>query len=257
MHLAVKVIALQNSSTSLPYPFPPMWLLEAYAVPRSSGYLPSADSKPNCDDEAQKLWTRLNLDPSRNSGKPQPNYDDEARKLWARLNLDSSQSSGKRWNPLDAIWCHPETGAKIYVGNEKAAKNSRLLQEHNITHIVNCTDSIPNYHENQTSSPCTYMRFDICLHHSLRNHKEAVLFAQPMLDFISSALLGGNNVMVHCLAGAHRAGTTGIICLMHFAKFSKDDAIAAAKQCRPIIEPIGDFPSLLARLEMGWRQQYL
>ena len=31
-----------------------------------------------------------------------------------------------------------------------------------------------------------------------------------------SQIFLGESVLVHCLAGAHRAGTTGIISLMHF-----------------------------------------
>lgn len=184
---------------------------------------------------------------------PQPNYDDEARKLWARLNIDPTEVNG-RYNPLDAIWRHPETGAKIYVGNEIAAKTLSILQDYKITHIVNCTDSIPNFHESHPNagSPFIYLNFDICGHPP--NEQEAVSFAQPMLDFISEALARGENVLVHCLAGAHRAGTTGVICLMHFAKLSAQDATLMAKKCRPIIDPIADFPKLLARLERGWHE---
>jgi hypothetical protein len=34
---------------------------------------------------------------------------------------------------------------------------------------------------------------------------------------------------VHCLAGAHRAGTTGVACLIHFAKLDVPMAIMVAK----------------------------
>lgn len=188
------------------------------------------------------------------SAQPQLNYDDEAKKLWARLNLGPTKEKSGRFNPLDPIWCHPETKARIYVGNGVAAKSLELLQGHDITHVVNCTDSIPNHHEKQSGTPITYLRFDIVCHHLVPTDKATMSFVQPMLDFISDALKRGKNVMVHCLAGAHRAGTTGIICLMHFAKLSLKDAKLMAKQCRPIIDPIGDFPLLLARLERGWQQ---
>ena len=59
-------------------------------------------------------------------------------------------------------------------------------------------------------------------------------FLSPCISFIEAELAMGRSVLVHCLAGAHRslltqstakitwfyfyrAGTTGIICLMHFA----------------------------------------
>lgn len=182
-----------------------------------------------------------------------PDYDDEAHKLWARLNLDPNKDTNGTFKSLDPVWRHPQSGGTLYVGNEVAAKTLSLLQGHGISHVVNCTDSIPNYHEKQPGAPITYFRFDVTSHyHRARTDKDAVAFAQPMIDFVSDALSRGKNVMVHCLAGAHRAGTTGIICLMHFAKLSAKDATFIAKRCRPIIDPICDFPLLLARIEKGW-----
>jgi len=191
--------------------------------------------------------------------KKETNFDDEARKLWARLNIDPTKENTGRYNSCDAIFCHPDTGATIYVGNEVAAKNLSVLEEHTITHIVNCTDSIPNHHEGASvkGGKLSYLRFDIVGHREFQAQHQTVEFVEPVLKFISDALSRGENVMVHCLAGAHRAGTTGIICLMHFAKLSAREAILMAKRCRPIIEPIGDFPELLARLEGGWAQPSL
>lgn len=184
------------------------------------------------------------------------NYDDEARKLWARLNLDPTKDKNGPYNSLDPLWRNPETGGTFYVGNEVAAKNLAMLEKHKITHVINCTDSIPNYHERQPGEPITYFRFDITSHyHRARTEAEAVAFVQPMLNFVSDALSRGENVMAHCLAGAHRAGTTGVLNLMYFAKLSPKDATFLAKQCRPIIDPICDFPMLLARVDRGWYQQ--
>jgi len=54
---------------------------------------------------------------------------------------------------------------------------------------------------------------------------------------------------VHCLAGAHRAGTTGVACLIHYAGLDVPTAIMAAKRLRPIIDPIGQLPEFLMRLK--------
>lgn len=70
-----------------------------------------------------------------------------------------------------------------------------------------------------------------------------------MFQFIEEAISQGENVLVHCLAGAHRAGTTGVCCLIHFAHLSVPDAISIAKRCRPIIDPIGQLPEFLHRLQ--------
>ena len=85
-------------------------------------------------------------------------------------------------------------------------------------------------------------------------------FIGPVLKYIENEIENGRNVFVHCLAGAHRAGTTAIICLMHFAGLESSkvtqsssnpviflflQGILTAKALRSIIQPIGDFQKLL------------
>ena len=115
-------------------------------------------------------------------------FDDEARKLWVRLNLDPSIITGGQYNAMDALWQHPETRAVFYVGNQTAATNLSLLQKHGVTHVVNCTDSMPNYHENYPSG-IKYHRFDISsFHRRVKSDADAARFVQPMLDFVSQRL---------------------------------------------------------------------
>ena len=64
----------------------------------------------------------------------------------------------------------------------------------------------------------SYYTFDISwwrryIHDDIKNLPN---FLSPMLTFIEDCLKGGGSVLVHCLMGAHRAGTTGVICVMHF-----------------------------------------
>lgn len=49
-------------------------------------------------------------------------------------------------------------------------------------------------------------------------HMSAINYFKPLFDFIDEAIKNGDNVLIHCLAGAHRAGTVGIACLMHYAE---------------------------------------
>ena len=47
----------------------------------------------------------------------------------------------------DAIWTHPETGAKVFVGDYKNASNLKELKSNEIFHIINCQESSSeNYH---------------------------------------------------------------------------------------------------------------
>lgn len=177
-------------------------------------------------------------------------FDEEGRKLLMKLNLDVVDISGSKWNNLDAIFGHP-SGGKIYVGNASAAQSMDILTAHGIEYIVNCTNgggAIPCYFPQ-----LKYHIFPIS-HWSLHvdSSDESVLaFCGSMFQFIEEAISKGKAVLVHCLAGAHRAGTTGCACLMHFASLNHRDAIATAKRLRPIIDPIGQLPQFLQRLELA------
>jgi protein-tyrosine phosphatase len=70
-----------------------------------------------------------------------------------------------------------------------------------------------------------------------------------MFEFINEAISSGQNVLLHCLAGAHRAGTTGVACIIHFAGLNVEESVGIAKRCRPIIDPIGQLPEFLYRLK--------
>jgi len=70
-------------------------------------------------------------------------------------------------------------------------------------------------------------------------------FMNPVWFWIERALLNRKNVLIHCLAGAHRAGTTGISWLMYANKLPANKAIKLAKSRRSIISPICDFKELL------------
>lgn len=179
-------------------------------------------------------------------------FDEEAQKLADRINHSwSAAGDGGEYNALDALFEHPGGGA-LFVGNQIAASSMQQLRRHHITRVVNCTDSLPNYHERQGGS-IDYIRFNIEQHHILAaSDATALTFVEPMLAFVSESLSEGRNVLAHCVAGAHRAGTTGILCLMYFLRLGALEATFQAKEKRPVIDSIGDLPDLLERLDRGW-----
>ena len=84
------------------------------------------------------------------SSSKEMDFDQEARDLWARLNLDPRTKTGDQWNPIDPIFRHHSGGGTIYVGNQTAASDIRILKQCGITRVVNCThgaSAIPNYHK--------------------------------------------------------------------------------------------------------------
>eukprot|EP01050_Picozoa_sp_SAG11_P017481 SAG11_NODE_2527_length_3253_cov_1.733756_1_plen_326_part_00 len=76
-------------------------------------------------------------------------------------------------------------------------------------------------------------------------------FFAPVFRWIDEATENGHSVLIHCLAGAHRAGSTAIAFLMHAQRLNAREATIAAKHCRPCIEPLGGFAGLLVRLDVA------
>ena len=46
-------------------------------------------------------------------------------------------------------------------------------------------------------------------------------YFKVLFDFVEVELGAGKSVLIHCLAGAHRAGTAGTACLMHFCGLNR------------------------------------
>ena len=128
------------------------------------------------------------------------------------------------------------------------------------------TQDMPNYCDRpMTSEPhpsaaqprITYLRWNVAYWSSAGSRSAERLatpaatmeFVQKLFTFVDAALASGGSVLVHCLAGAHRAGTTGCLLLMYKANFDADQATKTAKVLRPVINPIGNLPGLLRLYE--------
>jgi protein-tyrosine phosphatase len=103
----------------------------------------------------------------------------------------------------------------------------------------------------------SYFRFPISNHWREKNIKTTegvrVYFA-PVFAWIDQCTSEGKNVLIHCLAGAHRAGTTSVAYIMHAGQYELKTALTAAQHARSIINPIGMFPELLDTLDAAIRE---
>lgn len=163
-----------------------------------------------------------------------------------------SEAVGPRYDDLNPIWRNPRTGAQVFVGNYCAAESRATLRKHGITHVVNCQQpSSKNYHE--ADKTVKYKRFVVASWWEARDRMtspEAILaYFDPLFKWVLDATNVGHSVLIHCLAGAHRAGTTGVAWLMHTCNLRVDAAVMVAKRCRSIINPIGSLVDLLMLLD--------
>lgn len=188
-------------------------------------------------------------------------YAEEGRKLLAKVNLSDAGSTTKsRYNYANAIYKHSQTGASVYVGNYMAASSMDVLDNSLQTcrRIVFCQDTDgTKYFE--SNPDFVYLSFNIgrwrWLVEQPQTPEAVVAFFQPLFEFLDTELSQGNSILIHCLAGAHRAGTAGIASLMHLTGMDATDATKVAQELRPIIHPIGSFPTLLKLLDKGMKKK--
>ena len=55
----------------------------------------------------------------------------------------------------------------------------------------------------------------------------------------------GHTVLLHCLAGAHRAGTAAVLAVMFLSGLESSLALTAVQRARPVVQPIGSLSELL------------
>ena len=166
----------------------------------------------------------------------------------------SAPAAARAHRPLDCLWRDTTTGARVFVGDVTAARCRRTLDGLGITHVVNC-QGLDSTNFFEADGRFSYLRFPIA-HRVARREpapddgKGLVRLFAPLFQFVDSALARGASVLVHCLAGAHRAGASGVALLMHLdPRLSAARATRLARARRPAIEPILFLRTLLDALE--------
>ena len=175
-------------------------------------------------------------------------YHAEGVKLLA---LQDQPGPGSFYEDVSPIFKLPN-GGTFYIGNIRAASNKETLQANGITHVINAQDpDTRNFFEDDENF--TYLRFPIAhwwmSEEDMNSHVGVRRYFAPLFAFVEKVLRAGGNVMVHCLAGAHRAGTSGVALAMYYLRLSAIQGTMFVKERRPIVDPIGSFPELLKRLD--------
>eukprot|EP00924_Labyrinthula_sp_SR-Ha-C_P008967 maker-scaffold_2-snap-gene-8.31-mRNA-1 protein AED:0.02 eAED:0.02 QI:263/1/1/1/0.25/0.2/5/217/232 len=180
-------------------------------------------------------------------------YTEEGQKIILN-SLETKLSPTKLWAPYSQVYEDEETGAKVFTGSQSLAQDRDLLESLELYKVVNCTQDMPNYFSEDIAF--SYLRFCISswqfkLKPQPKKTREELLlsFVDIVLDQIDEWLDAGKNVLIHCLAGAHRAGTTTVLFLMRKHKLTSENAKLLAKKLRPIINPIFRLQALLTEVD--------
>jgi protein-tyrosine phosphatase len=134
--------------------------------------------------------------------------------------------------------------SRLYLSDDIIACNRKVLNENNISHVLNLTTNVPNYFEKEL----VYMKvniFDFDTENIAQHFEETFAFIEKALTENSK-----NSVLVHCNAGISRSSTIVIAYLLQkgICKTYKQ-ALKLVRRQRSIVSPNKGFEKQLISLE--------
>eukprot|EP00924_Labyrinthula_sp_SR-Ha-C_P005134 maker-scaffold_1-snap-gene-22.65-mRNA-1 protein AED:0.07 eAED:0.26 QI:155/0.5/0.33/1/0.5/0.33/3/0/199 len=169
-------------------------------------------------------------------------YDDEFFNKYGDKILAKFARVKQRASPINLIYTCPVTGRQLYTGTHQAATDKEILDKHNIYGIVNCTKNLANVFEHEAAK---YFRQVV----NLEISREIYKFVSEIVYQVDTWFQEGKNVLIHCHAGAHRAGTATTIFLMAKLRLPFLDALEFARKRRPCIDPYIFLEAFLEKLD--------
>eukprot|EP00929_Paragymnodinium_shiwhaense_P005528 TRINITY_DN10768_c0_g3_i1.p1 TRINITY_DN10768_c0_g3~~TRINITY_DN10768_c0_g3_i1.p1 ORF type:complete len:359 (-),score=61.91 TRINITY_DN10768_c0_g3_i1:55-1131(-) len=161
------------------------------------------------------------------------------------------EDSAEAYRPLDCVYEDPTTRGKVFVGNREAASDRGLLFRLGIEYVINCQDeNTENFFESDRRM--TYMRFPIAQFsrsESARTDAGALTCFAPAFRFVDEILARGGRVLVHCFAGMHRAGATGVAIVMHRTGWRLQAALRHVTKLRPSVQLVLTLCDLMTQLD--------
>jgi protein-tyrosine phosphatase len=127
----------------------------------------------------------------------------------------------------------------VYLGSDVVAQNYELLQEHKITHVINCAaDYSADYHIDKGMK---YLSLHLKDH--VRENIESCFYAG--IDFINDAKASGGRVYVHCVQGISRSTTMILSYMIYTQKTNLEDGLKFIRSIRHIANPNMNFMAQL------------
>ncbi|KAF8631613.1 hypothetical protein AX15_002359 [Amanita polypyramis BW_CC] len=125
------------------------------------------------------------------------------------------------WKNIDTIIPN-----KLYLGNISAARSTRSITEHHITHILSvCQDQIP---AEDAQSGFNHMRIAV----EDVDYADLLIHLPSACQFIDQAIKSGGVVLVHCHQGLSRSPAVVAAYLMWSQKLGATQAIDLIRKAR-------------------------
>ncbi|XP_013883623.1 dual specificity protein phosphatase 16 isoform X4 [Austrofundulus limnaeus] len=134
----------------------------------------------------------------------------------------------------------------LYLGCQRDALNKDLMQQNNISYVLNVSNTCPKPDFIPESH---FLRVPVN-----DSFCEKILpWLDRSVDFIEKAKASNSRVLVHCLAGVSRSATIAIAYIMKRMELSLDEAYRFVKEKRPTISPNFNFLGQLLDFEKNMK----
>mmetsp|Transcript_13776 Transcript_13776/g.16401 ORF Transcript_13776/g.16401 Transcript_13776/m.16401 type:complete len:180 (+) Transcript_13776:17-556(+) len=141
-----------------------------------------------------------------------------------------------------------EQDKTFFLGSGQDASNLEQLQAHQITHILNVADDVPNFHEIERNiTYCNLKVGDFGTDAGIsRVFDKAILFAQRCQE-------ENGNLLIHCANGSNRSSTITIALFMTLFNMTLKESFCHIKNKHSSTNPLKD-----NRIElMNWEKESL
>jgi protein-tyrosine phosphatase len=134
----------------------------------------------------------------------------------------------------------------VYVGSGSSAKNASVLADLNITHILNVSAVVPNYHAD--SGRFRYLKIPIYDDGSVNILD--IFHSSNVFEFMKQGDTSNGGVLVHCCAGQSRSVAFVMGYLMWRYGMGVDQALECVRRVRPCAMPNEGFMEQLRRFTL-------
>lgn len=125
----------------------------------------------------------------------------------------------------------------VFLGSQDVAHSWDLLQQHKITHIVNCATGVQNIYEGRIK----YLNLSVLD----LPHVNLIDYFDEAHAFMQKCVQAGGNVFVHCNAGVSRSPTIVLSYIMRFENKTLKEALNQVQAVRQVCPNPGFLQQLL------------
>ena len=150
------------------------------------------------------------------------------------------------------LWASDILGGWLWLGSGQNASLLGQLQSRGITHVLNCADDVPNFHEGDpAASFLTYRCLGIADFGGDAGIRRTFPAAAAFVRAARASRGGTGRVLVHCANGSNRSATVAMALLMDTQGMTLAQAWALVKARRPAASPLADNRAQLLQHELA------